>query len=391
MRGISDVERRARIGLRHRLAREAAAASLAEVAEAVVGVHATDPASVALASRSRMAEPALERIAHALYEERSAVRILGMRRTVFVEPLGLVPVVLAACARALVPVERRRLVAMIEAEGIVKDGSRWLRRAEGAALEALEARGEATAAELAEDVAALRARITLARGKRYEGTQSVASRVLFLLAAEGRAVRGRPLGSWTSTLYRWAAVSSWLGEPPAELPAPAARTELVRAWLAAFGPGTLADLKWWTGWSAADLRRALAGVRTEEVALDGGVGLVLEGDSGPVPAAEPWAALLPSLDPTVMGWFERDWYLGGHRAALFDRNGNAGPTVWWDGRVVGGWAQRGDGEIALRLLEDVGADARAAIDAEAARLADWLGESRFTPRFRTPLERELCA
>ena len=101
--------------------------------------------------------------------------------------------------------------------------------------------------------------------------------------------------------------------------------------------------------------------------------------------------LLPSLDPTVMGWYERDWYLGEHRGLLFDRNGNAGPTVWWGGSVVGGWAQRKDGEIVFRLLQDVGADACAAIEEEAERLAAWLGESRFVPRFRTPLERELCA
>jgi hypothetical protein len=58
---------------------------------------------------------------------------------------------------------------------------------------------------------------------------------------------------------------------------------------------------------------------------------------------------------------------------------------------VGGWAQRRTGEVVLRLLEDVGADALTAIDAEVARLAGWLGPVRVTPRFRTPLERELVA
>jgi Winged helix DNA-binding domain len=92
-----------------------------------------------------------------------------------------------------------------------------------------------------------------------------------------------------------------------------------------------------------------------------------------------------------MGWKERAWYLGDHGKALFDTNGNAGPTVWADGRVVGGWAQRRDGEIAVRLLEDTGAEVAAAIDAEAARLGAWYGDVRTTPRFRTPLERELTA
>jgi hypothetical protein len=92
-----------------------------------------------------------------------------------------------------------------------------------------------------------------------------------------------------------------------------------------------------------------------------------------------------------MGWKERDWYLGEHATALFDRNGNAGPTIWCDGHVVGGWAHCDDGRIAVRLLEDIGAEAAAAVDAEAAALQAWLADTRFTPRFRTPLERELTA
>jgi hypothetical protein len=90
-----------------------------------------------------------------------------------------------------------------------------------------------------------------------------------------------------------------------------------------------------------------------------------------------------------MGWKEREWYLSGHAPALFDRSGNPGPTIWVDGRIVGGWAQRKDGEVATRLLEDIGAEASSAVDDEAERLATWLGDVRVTPRFRTPLEREL--
>ncbi|GAA4934768.1 hypothetical protein GCM10023237_66330 [Streptomyces coeruleoprunus] len=71
--------------------------------------------------------------------------------------------------------------------------------------------------------------------------------------------------------------------------------------------------------------------------------------------------------------------------------GNIGPTVWWGGRIVGGWAQRRDGTLALRLVTDPGRDARAAVEAEADRLTAYLGDRRFTPAYRTPLERELTA
>ena len=135
--------------------------------------------------------------------------------------------------------------------------------------------------------------------------------------------------------------------------------------------------------------QALAAVAAVEVSFEGGTGLVLDDDVAPVAPPAPWAALLPALDPTTMGWAGRSWYLGRLGPMLFDRSGNIGPTVWWDGRIVGGWAQRKDGEIALRLLEDVGADAVAAIEDSDDRLRTWLGEVRVTPRFRTPLERAL--
>jgi hypothetical protein len=111
-----------------------------------------------------------------------------------------------------------------------------------------------------------------------------------------------------------------------------------------------------------------------------------------VAASDPAAVFLPALDPAPMGWQARDWYLGAHRERLFDYSGNIGPTIWWDGRIVGGWSQRkDDGEIVFALLEDAGAEAAAAIAVEAARLAEWIGDVRVTPRFRTPLERELVA
>ena len=159
---------------------------------------------------------------------------------------------------------------------------------------------------------------------------------------------------------------------------------MIRRWLAVSGPATTDDLRWWTGWTAGQVKAALAQIEVSEVDLDGSAGLVLAGDDEAPPGEPPWVALLPALDPTVMGWRDRRWFLGGHGAALTDRSGNIGPTVWWDGRVIGGWAQRATGEIAFRLLEDAGTDAVGAVQAEAERLRGWIGSVRVTPRFRTP-------
>jgi Winged helix DNA-binding domain len=309
----------------------------------------------------------------------------------FVEPVELMPVIQAACTDAIAVQQRRLLVDMVGRAGLADDPPAWIEEVEAVAVKALEDLGGATATEVARADPRLAQQMVVAEGKPYEGRQSVVTRVLLLLSAEGRIVRGRPRGSWLSGQYRWSVIGDWLPGGVPQWKLDEAQAELVRRWLASFGPATIADLKWWTGLPMGQVRRAVAGAGAVEVDLDGAPGLALPDDLDPVPPPDPWAALLPALDPTTMGWAGRDFYLGPHRQALFDRNGNAGPTIWWDGRVVGGWAQRKSGELVLRLLEDVGADAGAAIEAEAAHLAGWLGPLRVTPRFRTPLERELVA
>jgi hypothetical protein len=74
-----------------------------------------------------------------------------------------------------------------------------------------------------------------------------------------------------------------------------------------------------------------------------------------------------------MGWKERAFYLDAdHTPYLFDSNGNGGTTAWWDGRIVGCWVQDDDGAVQVVLREDVGAEGRAGLDAEAERLTTWL-------------------
>ncbi|MGW1427679.1 winged helix DNA-binding domain-containing protein [Streptomyces sp. NPDC002431] len=384
---ISDEQRRIRLGRRHLLATSARAASPVSVARAVVALHATDAATVYLSACARLAEAGTAPVEQALYEDVSLVRQLSMRNTLFVVDRELAPCVDATNARMVAAKERRTLLKHLADDGNGLD-ERWLADAERQTLAALADRGTATGSELSAAVTVLRTKITIFPGKRAETVQGVASRVIRVLAAEGRIRRDRPRGSWTSSQFRWTVSEPWPVEEPEQ-----ARAELARRWLRSYGPATEADLKWWTGWSLGQVRTALAAVDAERVLLDcGATGWVLPEDLDPEPATEPWAALLPALDPSAMGWADRGFHLPAeHREALFDRSGNIGPSVWWNGRIVGGWAQRADGEPVWRLLSDVGRDASAAIEAEASRFSRWVGPARITPRFRTPLERELTS
>jgi winged helix DNA-binding protein len=388
----SASERRARLAARHRLAATSRAGTAAEVADGLVALHGTDPASVYLAIWARTGAVDRAAIDRALYEEKTLVRMLGMRRTMFVVPAGLAPVIQAACTDQIAERLRRGLVQQLEqmGTGVPADAAGWLKDVGEATVQALTARGAATGAELAKDEPRLRTQLVVAEGKAYGGPVSITSRVLMLLSAEGRIMRGRPRGGWTSSQYEWSVASAALPEDTG-LPAGAARAELARRWLRTFGPAPVSDLQWWTGWTAGQAKAALRELETTEVDLGGTAGIVLADDEAAEPAGQPWPALLPALDPTAMGWRERGWFLGEHAPLLFDRSGNIGPTVWWDGRIIGGWAQRKDGEIVFRLLEDAGTGAAAAVSAEAGRLQTWLSEVRVTPRFRTPLERELSS
>jgi hypothetical protein len=396
MRRIGVDERRARLAIRHRLVPSARTDDdVAAIARSVVVLHATDPATVVLSALARMATPATATVTHALYEERTVLRMLGMRRTLFAVPVDLIPIVHASSTLAVAANQRRLLLKMLaeatvpELRDLAMPVDEWLRDVEARTLAAVADRGDALANDLSEDVPELAIQIPMNEGKKYAGKVGLSSRVLLLLAADGHLVRGHPRGGWTHGQHRWAPTEAWLGAPLPHVDVDEARIELVRRWLERFGPGTVADVAWWTGWTLGQTRAALAALDTVAVDLDGVEGLVLAGDEDPIDAPEPWVALLPSLDPTAMGWQERAWYLGDHKPQVFDRNGNAGATIWSDGRIVGGWAQRADGEVVTRLLDDIGRDASAAVAVDADRLQQLLGDVRVTPRFAAPLDREL--
>jgi hypothetical protein len=206
-----------------------------------------------------------------------------------------------------------------------------------------------------------------------------------VLAVQGDIVRGPNDGTWTSSRPRWVTAADWLAEPGAPMAAEAAQAQLISTWLRAFGPATADDIKWWFGTTKTAVRKALSDIGAVDVDLHGTPGCALPDDLEPEPEPAPWGALLPGLDVTTMGWYHRDWYLGEHRGQLFDNNGNAGPTVWWNGRIVGGWYQNAAAEVQLQLLEDPGRPARQALEKRARELTEWLDGVRVPPRFPSPL------
>jgi hypothetical protein len=384
-RKIDVTERRARLARRHRLAPAHRAGDVVEAATSMVCLHGTDPATVYLSAWARVDGMTVADMDRALYGERSLVKHLAMRRTLFVFPRATLGIAQAGASQRVAGAERRRLIRDVEKAGLHRDGERWLSEASKQVIATLSDGREATSSELRDEIPLLEGAIAYGEGKSWGGQLPVGPRVLTTLSAAGRIVRASNAGRWMTSRPRWASMESWLGEKVAAPPEAEGVAGLVERWLRTFGPGTAADLKWWLGSTLAAVRTALADLDAAEVELDGETGYVLPDDLEELDPVEPWAALLPPLDPTTMGWFERDWYLGPHKELLFDANGNAGPTVWWGGRIVGGWRQADTGEVELQMLEDVGAEGKRAVQEESARLTEWLGGTPVLARFPSPL------
>lgn len=393
MHRIDVAERRRRLAVRHGLARQEPALGVTAIARRLVALHSTDPATVYLSVRARaggLVTPA--DIAEALYDRRELVRMLAMRRTVFVVPAESVPVFQASTTDRIARDQRARLVTHLRDLADIAEPDRWLADVEKSVLSLFaERRAPVSAAELTAAEPRLKTTLRMAEGKTYAANPNITSRVLLVLAASGHIVRGRPIGTWLSQQYRWSLIEDWLPAKPALVDESTAKRELARQWLSAFGPAPVSDLKWWTGWTLTQARQAIAATGATEVDLGTGTGFALPDDLAGTDDPGDWVALLPALDPTVMGWADRTWFLGEHKQPLFDTNGNAGPTIWLNGKIVGGWAQRPTGEIATKLLEDVGQEATAAVATEAEEVGKWLSDVRVIPRFRTPTERELSA
>lgn len=375
MRHVTDAERRDRLARRQAVSPDHRAADPVAATRAMTVLHATEASTVHLSVAARVDGTCPADVDRALYDERALVKQLAMRRTLFVVPRDLLPAVWGSASARVAGVEGRRLARDVVAAGWTTDPERWLAEARRDTLALVDSAADGVSAqEVREQVPALAGTLTVSPGTKWGGEVPVAPRVLGWLAARADIVRGVNAGPWWSARPRWTTTGRWLGERPDPWPEAEGYAELVRRWLGTFGPGTETDLVWWLGSTKTAVRRALAALGAVEVALDGGqTGWLLPDDLEPEPAVEPWAALLPVLDPTMMGWKQRDFHLDpGHTPYLFDSVGNGGTTAWVDGRIVGCWVQDDDAAVRVVLREDVGSDALARLDTEAERLTRWL-------------------
>jgi len=391
VRLIDDRERRARLARRHAVAEPYRVDSPEAAVDAVLALHATEAATPFLSLNARVDDCSRETMSAALTESRTLVKQLAMRRTVFVFPRDeLIPVLSAPAGRGARP-ERTRLIKEAETEGIADDGAAWLDAARTAVLGELAGGTMLSARELRERLTELTGRVLRFAQKEYAAVQHIAPRVISWMGMAGDVARAGNAGGWRANRILWARMDEWIGEPLDRIPEADAYRRLVARYLYAFGPVTETDLVWWFGATKAAMRQALHELGAVRVRLEREQnGWVLPDDVDPVAPVEPWAAVLPALDPAALGWKERDFYLAPEFASqIFDWSGNCGTTAWWDGQIVGSYVQDTAGRIELVLGRDPGPVGRAALDAQARRLETWLDGERVNAAYKSPIAKHL--
>jgi hypothetical protein len=389
------------LACRQRLLSSLPSADVVQTTRDIVALHATTATGPYLSLWARVPGFRREMLDEALYEQRALARVLCMRTTLHAVPSDEVPFFLKAYW------EKGRRTGLSNEEGLLvlaglcqeEDAGALLDRLNHRVLEALREQGPSTVRQISQAVPEFRAKVRHSAGKAYAGEFSVGSRLVPAMCAWGLLVRARIRGTWRSNLYEYAALAEWLPDIELEVVAPQkARTWLVRRYVSAFGPVTFEDVQWWTGLSKSKTEEALRSCGTELVTLGvEGLGeqyLMLDGDAQRLTdyatTEDPYVFLLPSLDPYIMGYRDRGRFLAEeHRAKIFDRAGNAVPTVWAKGRVVGAWGQRQEGTVVYRLFEPVEVQVQALLAEEAGRLEGFLAGEVLPQRSHTPFTRAL--
>lgn len=351
---------------RHHLAEPVArTARLGAVAD-LAGLHAQVMASAELSWWARVRELGREDLPGALWRERALVKTWAMRGTLHLLPAAELGLWTAALG---VLEERQRAPGVLNRIGVSRDECDAITEAIPRALEGSELTREALAGEVGRLAGDARLRDAILGQYGDQLLKPAAFRgTLCFAPSEGARVR-------------FTHPATWLGGVAAADPEEGARW-LARRYLAAYGPASAADLGRWTGTTAAQGKAwlALLGDEAVPVDVDGERLTMLAEHVGAAAAAGPAGAvrLLPAYDALTASTPKQAEAViaDEHRPRVWQSAGRLAPVVVVDGRMVATWRheRRGD-RLAVRVapFAALSSEARAGAEAEAARLAAFLG------------------
>jgi hypothetical protein len=150
----------------------------------------------------------------------------------------------------------------------------------------------------------------------------------------------------------------------------AARVEVVRRYLAAFGPASVADISQWSGMRTRDIRPALDALEPLRRFVDEDGRELLDLPRVPMPGGDAAAPVrfLPKWDNLLLAHDDRRRVLPDeYRRVVIRKNGDVDQTFLVDGLVAGTWAVV-DGRVQVRPFAPLPRVARREVEEERRRL-----------------------
>jgi DNA glycosylase AlkZ-like len=163
-------------------------------------------------------------------------------------------------------------------------------------------------------------------------------------------------------------------EPEAHVPVEA-RAEMLRRYLAAFGPATVRDMNAWSMMHVPELRAALALLELRRFRDERGKEL-FDVPRAPLPDSDVHAParFLPKWDNVLLGFADRTRIMPEpYRKRIIGANGDVAPTFLVDGMVAGIW-NAVKGRVVLEPFQKLSRGDRTELQEEAARLEAFLAD-----------------
>lgn len=334
-----------------------------QITKDICGLHATGTKEPYLALFARNHNFTKEQLDNELRVRRTLGKIRCMRGTLYILSREMIPVAYAATKEMVEKLSRQYAEFRGVSANEYLDVSKL--------ISDLLAGKEMTAAEI-------RAKL---------GTRLYLPAVLNLMCDQGLLVRVRAGSGWKDKNYKYALFKEYFKDVDLNLSEDDALVMLVRQYLESFGPATENDISWWTGLSKAKIREALGRLSSQTTLLSiSGLEvdfIILHSDLDLIKKVELTSKhtvnLLPTLDPYLMGYKQRNRYLNYDLYdKIFDRSGNAASTVLIDGKIAGIWDLSGDAEAQLKLFlfEEVSDEMWQQICARAQEMGQFISEHK---------------
>jgi hypothetical protein len=190
-------------------------------------------------------------------------------------------------------------------------------------------------------------------------------------------VRAHLLPHFESALWRPARNSRYVAheEPEAHDPTEA-RAEILRRYLAAFGPASRRDIVAWSMMHVPEISRALERLEPLRRFRDEQGRELLDVAGAPLPGPDVPAPVrfLPKWDNVLLAWADRTRVLPArYRKTVIRLNGDVAQTFLVDGFVAGTWRVE-DGRVVPQPFEPLSRSAKREVEDEAGRLEAFLAD-----------------